>query len=267
MKNILVIENEIQTRDLLLNSLKSEDFYTIGADNGIVGIQLVRKYLPDLVLCDDILMPELDGYGVLRALRQDPATAIIPLIFLTTKFTDAKFRKGMNLGADDYISKPWIPEELFGAIAARLEKQTALKQWYLNQYQSVKHFVSPESTKLLNLNINYPTNSRISKVFEYIEENYNQQITLSDLARVVGYSNAYLSDLVKRETQLTINEWIVERRMVEARSLLIKTDKPINQIAANVGYTDTAYFIRSFRHIHKLPPKEWRKASRIQLVA
>ncbi|MBD2518816.1 response regulator [Nostoc sp. FACHB-973] len=254
MQNILVIEDETQTRNLFVNSLKSKGFYTIAAENGTVGIQRAEEYSPDLVLCD-IQMPELDGYGVLNKLRQNPMTAIIPFIFLTVKLTKAELRKGMNLGADDYLTKPCSVEELVGAIAARLEKQKTLKQWYLNQQNLAKESQSTETTNF------YPTSSRLSKVFQFIEDNYHQQISLSDVAQAAGYSNAYLTHLVKRQTKRTVHDWIVERRMTQARSLLLNTDESVNQIATKVGYLDAGYFIRSFRQIHKLPPKEWRNAS------
>ncbi len=258
MKNILVIEDETKTRNLFLSCLKSEGFYTIGAENGVVGIQRARECSPDLVLCD-ILMPELDGYGVLNTLRKDPVTAVIPFIFLTVTLTKSELRKGMNLGADDYLTKPCSVEELLGAIAARLEKQTVLKQWYVNQQLSAK-------SQSIDTTTFYPPSSRLSKVFQYIEENYHQQINLSDVARAVGYSHAYLTNLVKRQTKRSVHDWIVERRMTEARYLLLNTDETVNRIATKVGYVDAGYFIRLFRQIHQLPPKEWRNKSRIQLV-
>ncbi|ACC80710.1 two component transcriptional regulator, AraC family [Nostoc punctiforme PCC 73102] len=254
MNNILVIEDETQTRNLFVNSLKSKGFDTIGAENGMVGVQRAEEYSPDLVLCN-VSMPELDGYGVLSRLRQNPVTAIIPFIFLTVKLSKAELRKGMNLGADDYLTKPCSVEELVGAIAARLEKQKILKQWYLNQRQSPKESESTDTTNF------YPTSSKLSRVFQFIEENYHQQISLSDVAQAAGYSNAYLTHLVKRQTKRTVHDWIVERRMTQARSLLLNSDESINQIATKVGYLDAGYFIRLFRQIHKRPPKEWRNAS------
>ncbi|MBD1930041.1 response regulator [Trichocoleus sp. FACHB-90] len=116
MKKILVIEDEAQTRDIYLECLEAEGFYTISAENGFVGVQLTQEHLPDLVICD-IMMPELDGYGVLSTLRQNPGTATIPVIFLTAKTTEAERRYGMELGADDYLTKPCTAEDLLRAIA------------------------------------------------------------------------------------------------------------------------------------------------------
>jgi CheY-like chemotaxis protein len=117
MKKILVIEDEARSRDLFLECLKAKGFYTIGAENGLLGVMRAQEQLPDLVICD-IVMPELDGYGVLTTLRQNPVTAIIPFIFLTGSGTKAELRKGMELGANDYLTKPCTLEELLRAIAA-----------------------------------------------------------------------------------------------------------------------------------------------------
>lgn len=116
MKKILVIEDEAQTRNIFLECLEAEGFNAIGAENGRVGLQRIREYLPDLVVCD-ILMPELDGYGVLAQLRQDPITAVIPFIFLTAKTAEVERRHGLELGADGYLTKPCTTEELLRAIA------------------------------------------------------------------------------------------------------------------------------------------------------
>lgn len=127
MKKILVIEDEEAIRINILEILEMEDFDAAGAENGLVGLQLAREFRPDVIICD-VMMPELDGYDVLTTLRQDPATATIPFIFLTAKVERADLRKGMTLGADDYISKPCTPDELLSAIHTRLEKQSVLER-------------------------------------------------------------------------------------------------------------------------------------------
>ncbi len=127
MKKILVIEDEEQIRDNIQEILELEEFETIAASNGLVGIQLANSQNPDLIVCD-VMMPELDGYEVLTALRRNVATATIPLIFLTAKADKSDLRQGMELGADDYLTKPFTPAELLSAIFTRLEKQTAIVQ-------------------------------------------------------------------------------------------------------------------------------------------
>ncbi|RAM49855.1 MAG: response regulator [Hapalosiphonaceae cyanobacterium JJU2] len=256
MKKILLIEDEIQTRKFFLHCLNIEGFHTISAENGITGIESAKEQLPDLVICD-VVMQELDGYGVLSKLRQHPATAIIPFIFLTGKASYSDIRRGMELGADDYIIKPCNIEEILKAITTQLEKQKIIKQWYAHEIQCADSKLLTDSQSI------FPNCSQLNEVFQFIEENYYRPIKLTDIALVVGYSPAYLTNLVKRKTKRSVYCWVTERRMAQARFLLINTDEPVNQIAAKVGYPDAGYFIRQFRQLYKIPPKAWRKAQSI----
>jgi len=121
MKKILVIEDEPEMRRNLLTILKLEKFQPAGAENGRAGLAAVKRDQPDLILCD-VTMPELDGHGVLDALRKDESTASIPFIFLTAKGEKDDLRSGMNLGADDYLTKPVARLDLLEAINARLRR-------------------------------------------------------------------------------------------------------------------------------------------------
>lgn len=127
MAKILVIEDEESIRENILDLLEAENFEGIGAINGKVGIKLANEQIPDLILCD-MMMPEVDGHGVLKALRSEPLTATIPFIFLTAKADKSDIRTGMEQGADDYITKPCTPQELLKAIAIRLEKQKTISR-------------------------------------------------------------------------------------------------------------------------------------------
>ena len=141
MPRILIIEDEEAVRENILDLLEAEDFQTIAAANGRIGVNLAISEVPDLILCD-MMMPEIDGYGVLTALRQDSSTATIPFIFLTAKSAKSDFRQGMNMGADDYITKPFTRSELLSAIMNRLEKYATLKR-YLSP-QTVINILSPK---------------------------------------------------------------------------------------------------------------------------
>jgi DNA-binding NarL/FixJ family response regulator len=121
MKKILVIEDEPEMRRNLTTILRLEKFHPVAAENGRVGVELAKKEKPDLILCD-VMMPELDGYGVLAALRADAETVAMPFIFLTAKGEKPHIRAGMNLGADDYLTKPIAKADLLGAIRSRLER-------------------------------------------------------------------------------------------------------------------------------------------------
>jgi len=125
MPKILVIEDADPLRNDIMEMLSYEKFDVKGAENGVVGVQVAREYLPDLIICD-IMMPEMDGYGVLNELRKKEATLAIPFIFLTAKTDRIDVRRGMGLGADDYLTKPFVAEELLGTIQARLEQRDKL---------------------------------------------------------------------------------------------------------------------------------------------
>ena len=122
MTKILVIEDEYPLRREVLSWLQLEGFEAIGAEHGRVGVDLATEYIPDLIV-SDVMMPHLDGYGVLLEIRANPATADIPFIFLTALADRDDLRKGMDLGADDYLTKPFKRAELLTAIRVRLEKK------------------------------------------------------------------------------------------------------------------------------------------------
>lgn len=126
MKRILVIEDESDVREIILDILEAEEFSVIGAENGKEGVKLAQEHLPDLVICD-VMMPEMDGYDVLKTLREEKTTSTIPFIFLTAKATRENIRQGMNLGADDYLTKPFSRKDLLGAISSRIQKKVAIE--------------------------------------------------------------------------------------------------------------------------------------------
>lgn len=258
MTKILLIEDDKINCTLLQECLESEGFHIISANDGFKGLQHARQYLPDLILCD-IVMPELDGYNVLLQLRQDPTTAFIPFIFLTAKTTKSEYRRGMELGADDYLTKPLTAEEVIGAVCARLERKAMLERCYFARSQKVLDLPSTQKVDEKELESIFPSVSMFNEVFDFIEANYNREITLSDVAQAVGYSPAYLTHRLKRETGRTVNRWIIERRIVEACSLLRNTKWSIEQIATTVGYLNVSYFFRQFRQYKGMTPKAWRE--------
>lgn len=125
MTRILIIEDEPTLRDEVQELLGFEGFEVAGASNGIEGVRVAREILPDLIICD-VIMPKMDGYGVLLELHADAQTAAIPFIFLTARGSKNDWRRGMELGADDYLTKPFTRDELLRSIQSRLEKQAAI---------------------------------------------------------------------------------------------------------------------------------------------
>lgn len=294
-KKVLVIEDDNVTRNLYLMGLEAKGFDTIGANNGLAGIQQAQEHIPDLVICD-ITMPDMDGYSVLNTLRQDPVTAIIPFIFLTGSSSKADVRKAMELGADDYLTKPSTLDELIRAIAIRLQKQATLQYWWAMKLEKAPQSVFADNTTAIAVGVSeavatlgasasgteasgrepsvreapdteimippksiFPYIPQLKEVFDFIEANYHLGITLCDVAVAVGYSPAYLTNRVAKQTGETVNCWIVKRRMAGARFLLQNNDQTVEKIAKALGYQDVSHFSRQFRQHHGLPPQAWRK--------
>src|SRR5450432_3223826 len=138
-RKILVIEDNVEMCENIASILKLANYEVYTANSGRLGIELVQQVQPDLVLCD-IMMPDLDGYGVLHILSKDPSTANIPFIYLTAKSERKDFRAGMNLGADDYITKPFDGLELFNAIELRLKKNDLIKTTFQNNVTDINDF-------------------------------------------------------------------------------------------------------------------------------
>jgi DNA-binding NarL/FixJ family response regulator len=174
MKKILVIEDEPEMRRNLLTILKLEKFQPIGAENGRVGLDAIKREKPDLILCD-VMMPELDGHGVLTALREDSELSAIPFVFLTAKGEKEDLRSGMNLGADDYLTKPVARTDLLEAINARLRR---------SEQQGTREFKPDFSSfePLLKLNLT----PRVAEVLLWVA----QGKTNGDIAAILGISES-----------------------------------------------------------------------------
>lgn len=127
MKRILVIDDEVWLREMVRMALQQRGYEVIEAENGMTGAEAARRELPDLILCD-VNMEKMDGYLTLSALRSEPATAGIPFILMTGLADNAGMRRGMELGADDYLPKPFAIDGLYAAVEARLKKAEALRQ-------------------------------------------------------------------------------------------------------------------------------------------
>ncbi|MBY0433597.1 MAG: response regulator [Cyclobacteriaceae bacterium] len=149
MKKILLIEDNTEVRENTAEILSLANYEVTTAKNGREGAELAQRLLPDLVVCD-IMMPELDGYGVLHILSKKPETARIPFIFLTAKAEKADMRKGMSLGADDYLTKPFDDTDLLNAIEVRLRKNEMRLHNYEATEDGLNKFIQ-DARQILNL--------------------------------------------------------------------------------------------------------------------
>lgn len=169
MKKILVIEDDTKMRKNVVTILQMEEFEVLAAANGEDGLALARQASPDLILCD-VMMPGISGHEVLRRLREDSSTASIPVVFLTAKTDVADLRAGMNLGADDYLTKPVTVPELLTAIGARLKRREELRTRSLAEFQSAEPLqklgLTPREAEVLFWVAQGKTNAEIGLILE-----------------------------------------------------------------------------------------------------
>ena len=192
MKKILVIEDEREMRRNITALLRYHDYEPIAAENGRAGVEAARRERPDLILCD-VMMPDLDGYGVLQALQADTLLAPIPFIFLTAKGEKDDLRSGMNLGADDYLTKPVANADLVRAIEARLRRS---EQQGNRQFKP--DFSSPDPLLKLGLT------PRAAEALLWLA----QGKTNSDIATILGITES----TVKKHVQEMFDKLGVETR-------------------------------------------------------
>jgi two-component system alkaline phosphatase synthesis response regulator PhoP len=160
MYKILIIEDTDDVRKNIQEILELENFKTIVAENGRIGVDLATKEYPDLII-SDISMPEMDGYQVLATLRNNPETSITPFIFLTAQSIHQDRRQGMELGANDYLTKPFTCDELLNAVRTQLDRSEIMMKHYFNRHQEYQTL----NKKIQNLHTFNQTKDRIFTSF------------------------------------------------------------------------------------------------------
>ena len=180
MRKILVIEDEPEMRRNIMALLRFNEYEPIEAENGRRGVELARREKPDLILCD-LMMPELDGYGVLETLHRDAVLTLIPFVFLTAKGDKDDLRSGMNLGADDYLTKPVANADLILAIEARLRRsqqqaQREFKPNFSSARPLLKLRLTPRAAETLLWLSQGKTNSDIATILGITESTVKKHV-------------------------------------------------------------------------------------------
>ena len=194
MKTILLIEDNTEVRENTAEILELSGYKVLQAENGKIGSEIAIKQKPDLIICD-IMMPVLDGYGVIHILSNNVDTASIPFIFLTAKGERSDFRKGMELGADDYITKPFDDVELLKAVESRFKKSDLLKSEFTRDASGIVKFLdkAAKKTELIftegnNPNYLYLLESGKVKIFRSHEYGKELIISLCKKGDFFGYT-------------------------------------------------------------------------------
>jgi CRP-like cAMP-binding protein/ActR/RegA family two-component response regulator len=201
MKSVLVIEDNTDIRENTVEILDLAGYKTFSAENGKKGVEMAFREKPDLVVCD-IMMPVLDGYGVLHLLRKNEDTINIPFIFLTAKIERTDFRKGMEMGADDYITKPFEDIELLNAIEIRLKKSALLEKKYPLSQDGIADFLKDikGAGLIAELSEKYNIEKYSKKISVYQEGRRPKFLYYLMKGRVKGYKNheygkEYITDI------------------------------------------------------------------------
>ncbi|NJN91523.1 MAG: response regulator [Leptolyngbyaceae cyanobacterium SL_5_14] len=219
MPKILVIEDGLDVRACIIELLEVEGFEVIAAETSPEGVQFAQELSPDLILCD-VMMPEMDGYEVLASLRQHPTTETVPFIFLTAKATKADLRHGMELGADDYLTKPFTRSELLAAIATRLSKREAFSHRYASELS--------QATETLNQIAHYdsltglPNRLLLSERFHQVLAEFNEAhspipvlyLDISQFRRVNSTLGYELGDYLLKTMAERLKAFVGSRNLV-----------------------------------------------------
>src|SRR6266436_5318800 len=193
MKKILVIDDEEWLREMVQLALRQKGFEVVQAQNGAIGVELARRELPDLVLCD-VNMERMDGYLTLSALRSEATTASIPFILMTGLADNAGMRHGMELGADDYLPKPFTIDGLYAAVEARLRKAQTMRQESEKKLADLRDNIS--------LMLPHELRTPLNGILAYGEILASEAATLppnevAEMGQVIHYSAKRLEHLIE----------------------------------------------------------------------
>jgi DNA-binding response OmpR family regulator len=213
-RKILLIDDEGDFRQVIAKQLVKHGFEVLEAPDGKEGLRRAAEGLPDLILCD-LNMPEMSGYEVLAALRRDEALAGTPLIFLTAQSEPAEVRQGMNLGADDYLTKPVDFLDLLGAIKARLERREAEKEREDNQLQrAMQNFAKTAQDTAGQATVLPPADSPLTGSFLVKTATEQRLVKISEIKSILAsgeYSWVYWQGSQKGALlRKSLKQWLSE---------------------------------------------------------
>lgn len=242
-RRILVVEDDPDFRANMVEWLEDSGYVVREAPDGKAAMELASEETFEVVVTD-LKMPEADGLELLEWFKvMYPSTAVI---FLSGQATVQDAIKALReWGGFDFLEKPIEMTVLTGVIERALNRSKDLQ---------------PEPPAPEPAAASYSPFAQ--RALLAIEERFREPIGLSELSRYLGYSAAYLTDTLRRETGKTVLQWIIHHRLEEAKRLLSETDWTGQRVAEAVGYGDYSHFLRQFRQVHGVPPKTWREAIR-----
>jgi DNA-binding response OmpR family regulator len=246
-KNILIVDDSAFEQRMLMELLSEQPYRFSIAFNGYQGYQLALAMRPDLILLD-VRMPEMDGYTACRLLKANPETEQIPVIFLSGADAAKERIMGLQVGAVDYISKPFTPEEL----AARIHIHLGL----MRKSNSPLPTVTPIGERHQQ---QHPDLVFVNAVKQLILDNLVSLPNLSDIARSVGTYREKLTLMFREQTGMTVFAFIREARIARGVELLQQTDIDVQDIALLIGFHNAGNFATAFRERMGVTPSAYRQ--------
>ena len=248
-KLILLVEDNAEMRAYIRKHLSLE-YRLIEAADGKEGLALALKLMPDLVL-SDVMMPKMSGYDLCKQLKTSPLTSHIPVILLTAKSSHSEKLEGLELGADEYLNKPFDVQELLLRIQNLIQARSRVKQFYKNNglNEVIENQELPKRETLF-----------LDKLQKYVHENISKSdIRVTDLASIVNMSERTLNRKLKALTGDTPKKMLLLIRLEYAAKLLHRSDDSITQISYSAGFADTSHFTRCFKSKFLVTPTNFRK--------
>jgi YesN/AraC family two-component response regulator len=242
MDRILLIEDEKDIRANLAELFENKSFLVFTAENGETGFEKAKEIVPDAII-SDVIMPVMDGFEMVDALKNDIRTMHIPVILLTAKSMQESKIKGLSTGADDYITKPFDFEELY----ARVNSVIANRKRVLQKIR-----IAPEEK-----NVESKDDMFLRKAVQAIEKNIdNFTFSIDDLAHEIGYSRSSIQKKIKSLTGKTTSQLVREFRLERARQLIQQDAGFLSEIAMAVGFNSLSYFSNSYKEYFGVPPSK-----------
>ncbi|MEL6844292.1 MAG: response regulator, partial [Bacteroidota bacterium] len=252
---VLVVEDNPDLRSYLAGALRKH-FIILEAANGQQGFELALGESPDLIV-SDIMMPVLDGIGMVNKIKSHELISYIPIILLTARTSNVFEQKGLNNGAEDYITKPFDLNLLISKIFSFLKNRELLREFYRKQmfFEPIKeHQLSPDE-KL--------THSAIQLIETHLDD---PEFNVQKLAQMLSHSQSSLYRKIKETTDKSLVEFIRDVRLRKAAQLLQENELSITQVAYAVGFNDVKYFRKHFKKLYSLTPSEFKGKSSKKLV-
>ncbi len=247
-QTVLIIEDEKEIREYLAKKL-SKHYNILEAESAEIGVSKAMDQVPDLITCD-LMLQNKDGFQIIQSLKSDLRTSHIPIIVITAISSLEERIKGIKLGVDDYITKPFSYSLVLERIKMLLASRHKLREHYIHELPIEKNGASTTP----------PDKKFISDFTSIVEQNIgNPQFGVNDICVTIGLSRGQLYRKVKALLGYSINDYISKVRLKKAKHLLLTEDSPISDIAFQVGYTTSAYFSTSFKNHFGSTPSEFRE--------